>query len=124
MANEYLLFIYLVKCISPSSIIQNQVHKFSSVYNEICQDFTHILPNFPSPFPTNMLFNTMVWSLTKHKDSQRHSRGNSQNAGLATNQYLKISIPFLGDFTKCFQFPQLFQTSDPSHRPNYGSKGI
>ena len=33
-------------------------------------------------------------------------------------------IQSLGEFTEYFQFPQLFQTWNTSHRPNYGSKGI
>ena len=71
----------------------------------------------------NILFNTTVWPPTKPKKfstsfqgelhnpvwpltstsikSQTHSKGNSQNAGLATNQYFKILDPSQGEtFTK------------------------
>ena len=131
------LFIYLFSQLYFSlSTIQNRVHRFCGGYHETRQDFAHILRNIPSPF--SKISSSTQWSslLQNSQNFRPHSRGTSQNACLATNQYLKILDPSLGkDLQKTWygfdlypknrsQFPQLFQTPNPSHKHNYGSKGI
>ena len=111
------LFIYLVNYISPSRPTKSLVYKFSGAYYKTLQDFAHILPNFPSLF-SKMSF-SIQWSgfLANPLNFQPHSRGTSQNAGLATDHYLKILINFLGS---TFIKPGITSTSTQNINPILG----
>ena len=98
------------------------------------------------PLFQNILFNTTVWPPTKPPKFSTPFQGDLHNPVwplFSTSN--KISNPFLGEFTKTPAWPQIstsnsrpilrgihkilpisttFPTSNPSHSPNYGSKGI
>ena len=113
-------------------MIRNRVHEFSSAYHEARQDFARIFPNFPSRFKitsstqwSSLLPNTpKFWPLfqgdlikrwSSHEPVPQNSRPLSWGRPSQNLAWLlpihKISIPFLGELTKHFQFPQLFKTS-------------
>ena len=92
------------------------------------QDFAHILPTFPSRLKFQIPFQGDLWQNIQYdKFSRIFStplwEGDLHKTWYGFYQYPKL-IPYQGDFTKHFQFPQLFQTSNPPHCLNYGSKGI
>ena len=90
------LFIYLVNYISPSKTIHNRVQKFVGTYNEIHQDFAHILPNLQSSVSKYPL-----WPLTKLPNSWSHSTGTfPTRSGHRPVPQIKSQTHSKGEFTK------------------------
>ena len=88
------LYLYLI-------IITGQY--FNKIPNPLIEEF--------KKYPEPQIFSTPLWGRP------------SQNL-VWLLPVPKISIPFQGNFTEHFQFPQLFQISKSSHSLNYRSKGI
>ena len=79
-------------------------------------------PKFSTPFQGHLTKRRSSHSPVPQNSRPFFRRRPSQNLAWPP-AVPKISIPFSGDFTECFKFTQLFKTSNPSHWPNYGSKG-
>ena len=151
--------LYLLSIWSTIFLLQEQF-KSESINFSVHSRYVKILHTYSliSHAPFQNISNTTVWPPTKlqtfstpFQRDPHHSvwpltcSSNSQNAGLAANQYLKFSTPLeektftkpdmastsaqnidpiLGRLHRTLPISTTFPNIEPVHSPNYGSKGI